>query len=70
MSVQVGTPAKIGKRTYSVAEIQQILEISRSCAYELCNSGLFRVIRIGRVLRISKADFDLWLDGKSETGGV
>ena len=49
----------VGKRTYSVAEIQSLLGISRRKAYELCNSGAFKVIHVGRVLRISKASFEL-----------
>jgi excisionase family DNA binding protein len=52
----------IVKRAYSVQEIAEILSISRSKAYELCNSDEFKTIRIGRSLRISKASFDKWLD--------
>lgn len=59
----------VGKRTYSVAEIQSLLGISRRKAYELCNSGAFKVIHVGRVLRISKASFDYWLDGCNNMGG-
>lgn len=47
----------VGKRTYSVTEIQEILGISRRMAYLLCNSGVFKTIKIGRVMRISKASF-------------
>lgn len=66
---QIETTAKIGKRTYSVAEVQEILGISRRKAYELCNSGVFKIIRVGRVMRISKASFDFWLDGFNQSGG-
>ena len=55
----------IGKRTYSVAEIIGILGISRKKAYELCNSGCFKIVRVGRVIRISKFSFDEWLDKQS-----
>ena len=58
-----------GKRTYSVEEIRQILGISRRKAYELCNSNAFKVIRVGRTLRISKASFDFWLDHFECLGG-
>ena len=50
------------KRTYTVLEIAAVLRISKSKAYELCNQGLFRIIRVGRSVRISKASFDEWLD--------
>ncbi len=50
------------KKTYSVHEISQILQISRSKAYELCRQPDFKVVRLGRTIRISKASFDNWLD--------
>lgn len=50
------------KRTYTVHEIASLLRISKSKAYELCNEDLFRIIRIGRSVRVSKASFDEWLD--------
>ncbi|MDL2218068.1 helix-turn-helix domain-containing protein [Christensenellaceae bacterium OttesenSCG-928-M15] len=59
---QVNTTENTGKRTYSVDEVREILGISRRKAYELCNSNCFKVIRVGRALRISKASFDYWLD--------
>lgn len=48
------------KRTYTVQEIAAILQIGRSKAYQLCNDGLFSIIRIGKTVRISKASFDEW----------
>ena len=50
------------KKTYSVLEIAGILEISKSKAYELCKNADFKVVRIGRTIRVSKASFDAWLD--------
>ena len=49
-------------RTYSVQEIADILRISRSKAYELCLNPEFKVIRLGRTIRISKQSFDDWLN--------
>jgi len=66
---QVNTIATTGKRTYSVEEVREILGISRRKAYELCNSDTFRVIRVGRALRVSKASFDYWLDNIGQIGG-
>ena len=51
-----------GKKTYSVQEIADILQISKSKAYELCKEHSFKVIRIGRILRVSKPSFDEWLE--------
>jgi len=59
----------VGKRTYSVAEIQEILGVCRRKAYELCNSDAFKVIRVGRTLRVSKSSFDYWLDHYEQIGG-
>lgn len=50
------------KKTYSVLEIADILQISKSKAYELCKQPDFKVIRLGRTIRISKVSFDNWLD--------
>ena len=50
------------KRTYSVDEIQDILGIGRTSAYNLVKQNLFHVVRIGGTIRISKKSFDAWLD--------
>lgn len=50
------------KKTYSVLEVADILQISKSKAYELCRQPEFKVIRLGRTIRISKASFDDWLN--------
>ena len=50
------------KKTYSVLEIADILQISKSKAYELCMQPDFKVVRLGRTIRISKASFDNWLN--------
>lgn len=66
---QQGTFAPVGKRTYSVDEVREILGISRRMAYELCHSNVFKVIRVGRVIRVSKASFDNWLESFEQIGG-
>lgn len=50
------------KRAYSVDDIMTILDISRSSAYILIKKKLFRSVKIGNQLRISKASFNEWLD--------
>ena len=47
---------------YKVEEIAQILAISSRAAYNLCNSTTdFKVIRIGKSIRVNKQSFDNWL---------
>lgn len=53
------------KRTYTVDEIQDILSISKPSAYNLVKQGLFRSVRIGGSIRISKRSFDEWLGSES-----
>lgn len=53
---------KPGKRTYTVDEIAGILGIGRTAAYSLVHSGIFKSVRVGSAIRISKASFDEWLD--------
>ena len=50
---QTGMRKSVGKRTYSVDEVREILGISRRKAYDLCNSDIFKVIRVGRAVRVS-----------------
>lgn len=52
------TPASNEKRTYSVQEIADILQISRSMAYNLCAQSLFKTVRVGKYVRVSKPSFD------------
>ena len=53
-----GTPQS---RTYTVSDIASILGIGRASAYKLANSGLFKAIRIGNMIRISRKSFEDWL---------
>ena len=46
---------------YRVEEIAQILAISSRAAYNLCKSTKdFKVIRIGKSIRVNKQSFDNW----------
>lgn len=54
-----------GKRTYTVEEIQDILGISRTTAYNLVKTKEFHSVRVGGHIRISKKSFDEWLDKMS-----
>lgn len=50
------------KRTYTVDELAVILEIGKTAAYGLVKSGCFRIVKVGKAIRISKKSFDTWLD--------
>lgn len=50
------------KTSYSVAEIQQILGISRPTAYNLIKRNGFQSIRTDKGIRVIKTSFDAWLD--------
>ena len=64
MSIDHSSPYKslAGKRTYTVEEIAKILGIGRTAAYSLVHSGVFKAVRIGSSIRVSKVSFDDWLD--------
>ena len=55
------------KRSYSVAEIAEILGVSKRSVYNLCSTGVINSVRIGTKLRISKKAFDEWLDGENNS---
>lgn len=46
---------------YTVADIQEMLNISRSTAYKLIDDPPFPILRIGKSIRIPKEAFDNWL---------
>ena len=50
----------------------EIMQIGENTAYKLIkqaeHTGIFRVIKIGKVYRISAESFMNWLDGKEEVG--
>lgn len=62
-SAQPQAPAD-EKRTYSVNDIQRILDISRSTAYSLIRRNVFKSVKAGKQIRVSKKSFDEWLDAR------
>ncbi|WP_445935892.1 helix-turn-helix domain-containing protein [Paenibacillus sp. FSL L8-0696] len=44
-------------------EIQQILGIGKRQTYELLNSGQFHIVRVGKMIKVSKDVFLKWLQG-------
>jgi excisionase family DNA binding protein len=57
------TDNTVVKKTYSVTEVAAMLGIGKNKAYELCNSEQFRIIKVGRSLKVVKQSFDRWLSG-------
>lgn len=54
------------KRVYIAEEIMEMLSLGRSKTYQLLEEAYrkqepFRVIRVGRSVRVDKASFDKWL---------
>ena len=49
-------------RTYTVNDVARILGVSRTQAYRLVQEDLFKSVRIGNAIRISKRSFDHWLE--------
>ena len=61
--IQHGTEKRpLECRTYTVNEIARILGVSQARAYRLVQEGLFKSVRIGNAIRISKRSFDHWLE--------
>ena len=50
------------KRVYTVDEVQAILGVSKTSAYNLVKSGAFHCVKVGGQYRVSKKSFDAWLD--------
>lgn len=51
------------KNVLDVSDIQSLLGISRTKAYELVNSGEFHTVRIGKLIKVSRPVFENWLNG-------
>jgi len=57
---------EVRKTVYTPEEIQTILGVSRPTVYKLIKEQQFRVLRMGRCIRVVKAEFDAWLDGPGQ----
>ena len=53
-----------------VADIQQVMGISRASAYELVHSPGFPSFRSGRLIKVSKRAFFDWMAQSREKGGA
>lgn len=57
-----------GKTSYNLKEIQKLLGVCRSTAAKIVRAKCFPSIRVGREVRIPKADFDAWLNNQKKGG--
>ncbi len=55
-----------GKRTLTVKELQTVLGVGRSTAYELCNSKGFPSFRIGKKILVSVERLNEWMKNGGE----
>lgn len=46
----------------TIKELQQFLKIGKNSAYDLVNRKEFKVLRVGKSIRINKAEFLRWFD--------
>ena len=49
-------------KVYTLEEIKDILKIGRNSSYNLLNENYFKIIKLGKIVRISKKSFDNWLN--------
>lgn len=61
----------VDKQVYEAEEIAYMLGMGRSKTYQFLEEvykkqSPFRVIRIGKLVRVSKQSFDAWLEGGAE----
>lgn len=51
------------KDVLTITDIMEILHIGRNNAYKLVNSGAFRILKIGKQIRIPKVSLEKYLYG-------
>jgi len=59
-----------GQEFISLVELQEILGIGRTKAYELVTSGELPAIRVGRAIRVRLADLNHWAERQSYSGSL
>lgn len=64
MTANSATSTTCTKKTYTVQEVAQMLDISMTSAYSFIREKHFKAFKIGRTIRISKQSFDEWLENQ------
>lgn len=52
-----------------VSEVAHELQLARSFVYELIQSGQLPVVRIGRSVRVPRAELETWIQGRVQADG-
>ena len=50
----------------TVTQLAKVLRISKNTAYKLIREGRIRITRLGRIIRISKHDLLIFVNGQTE----
>lgn len=50
----------------TVTQLAKVLRISKNTAYKLIREGRIRIKRLGRIIRISKHDLIIFVNGHTE----
>lgn len=50
----------------TVTQLSKVLRISKNTAYKLIREGRIRIKRLGRIIRISKHDLLIFVNGHTE----
>ena len=50
----------------TVTQLAKVLRISKNTAYKLIREGRIRIKRLGRIIRISKHDLMIFVNGHTE----
>lgn len=51
------------KDILTISDLMDILHIGRNSAYRLVNSGVFRILKIGKQIRIPKESLEKYING-------
>jgi excisionase family DNA binding protein len=54
---------------YTVKDIQNMLRVSRQTAYDLCNSGKIKTLRVGTSIRVTREAFEEYLNQSGDQNG-
>lgn len=61
MTTQTSGVSHLTEKLYTVSDIALMLKISNRKAYDLChNTKDFKIVRLGRCVRVHKESFDEW----------
>jgi excisionase family DNA binding protein len=60
-----GMRQEIEQEFITISELQKILNVGRTTAYGLVATGELRAIRVGRAVRVRRADLDRWAERQS-----